>query len=58
MTADGWKETSATLQAMFGLVLLENGKLEMQIMYVDTGVMPADVTLTGQGIELEPEGRK
>ncbi len=58
LKADGWKEKTSMLDAMFGLVMLEQGKQQLQIMYVDTGIMPAEVTLSGDGVELEAGSAK
>ena len=53
LKADGWKETSSKFDAMFGLLIMENGKQEVKVMYVETGVIPAEVTINGDGVELE-----
>jgi hypothetical protein len=49
----GWKETTATLDAMAGLVILTKGTQEVEIVYVDSGVLPSEVTLSSDGVELE-----
>lgn len=53
LKGDGWKETTATLEAMFGLVLLEKGDQDVTLRYVETGVFPAEVTISATGVELE-----
>ena len=53
LKADGWKETSSKFEAMFGLLIMENGKQELKVMYLETGVIPAEVTINGDGVELE-----
>lgn len=52
LKSEGWKETTATIEAMFGLILLEKGDQDVTIMYVETGVMPAEVTVSSDGVEL------
>ncbi len=58
LKADGWKETSATLDAMAGAVLLDKGDQKLQIIYLETGVLPAEVTISGDGLELEQAKKK
>lgn len=53
LKSEGWKEQTATLDAMVGLVLLEKGDQDLQLMYVETGVLPTEVTITATGFELE-----
>lgn len=50
---DGWKESVAVDEALAGQFTLEMGEAEITIQYVDTGVMPAEITIRGSGIELE-----
>lgn len=50
---EGWKEQTATLDAMFGVMLLKRGDQDLTMMYVETGVLPAEVTITASGVELE-----
>jgi len=48
----GWKEDVATLDAMAGAVSLSKEKQSLTLNYTDTGVMPAEVTLSAMGVEL------
>jgi hypothetical protein len=50
---DGWKEKSATLDALAGVVLLERSDMTLTIDYNDTGVLPAEISLRGSQCELE-----
>lgn len=49
----GWKESVAVDDAMAGQFTLEMGEAEITIQYIDTGVLPAEITIRGSGIELE-----
>jgi len=49
----GWKEDAAALDAMAGAVSFSKEKQSLTINYTDTGVMPAEVTLSAMGVELE-----
>ncbi|MBM4076836.1 MAG: hypothetical protein FJ267_14500 [Planctomycetes bacterium] len=50
---DKWKETEGMLDAMFGLIILEKDEQSLQINYVETGILPAEVTISARGVELE-----
>jgi hypothetical protein len=49
----GWKEDLATLNAMAGALSFSKEKQSLTISYTDTGVMPAEISLSAMGVELE-----
>ncbi len=49
----GWKEDVATLDPRAGAVSISQGTEHLSITYTDTGVMPAEVTLSAMGVEIE-----
>jgi hypothetical protein len=49
----GWKEDLATLNAMAGALSFSKEKQSLTISYTDTGVMPAEISLSAMGAELE-----
>lgn len=53
LKAAGWKETMATVQAMFGTLEFSKGEQQVMIVYVDPGVIPAEITVSSTGVELE-----
>lgn len=53
LKADGWKPLSSTLDAMAGVVLLQKGDQDLTITYLETGVLPSEVTITGDALEVE-----
>lgn len=53
-----WKETSATVEDLFGLILLEKGDLKLQISYEETGILPSEVSISGEGVELQQAKEK
>ena len=59
LRADGWKERGpATLDDMVGLALLEKGEQSVRINYLETGILPSEVTISGDEVALEIERRK
>jgi hypothetical protein len=48
----GWKEGVATVNPIAGAVSFSQGSESLSITYTDTGVMPAEVTLSAIGLEL------
>jgi hypothetical protein len=50
---DGWKEDLASLDAMAGALSFTKGNQHLTINYTETGVMPAEITLSTMGAELE-----
>jgi hypothetical protein len=49
----GWKEDLATLDPMAGALSFSKEKQSLTINYTDTGVMPAEITLSAMSAELE-----
>lgn len=49
----GWKEDIATLNGMAGALSFSKEKQSLTINYTDTGIMPAEITLSAIGAELE-----
>ena len=49
----GWKEDVATLGGMAGAISLSKEKQSLTINYTDTGMMPAEITISAMGAELE-----
>jgi hypothetical protein len=49
----GWKEDLATLDAMAGALSFTKDNQHLTISYTDTGVMPAEISLSTMGAELE-----
>jgi hypothetical protein len=49
---DGWKVTTATLDAMVGVLVLENKDATLTIDYTDTGFLPAEVSIRASRCEL------
>src|ERR1017187_2553889 len=49
----GWKEDLATLNAMAGALSFSKEKQSLTISYTDTGMMPAEISLSAMGAELE-----
>ena len=49
----GWKEDAASVEALAGAVSLSKGRQSLSINYTDTGVMPAEVSISAIGVELE-----
>jgi hypothetical protein len=49
----GWKEDVASLTAMTGTVLFSKEKQSLTLTYTDTGMMPAEISLSAMRAELE-----
>ena len=49
----GWKETEATLENMAGSMIFTKEEQILSVVYVDTGIMPAEITISGPGVEAE-----
>jgi len=49
----GWKEDAASVEALAGAVSLSKGSQSLSINYTDIGVMPAEVSISAIGVELE-----
>jgi hypothetical protein len=50
---DGWKEEAAALEPMAGTLSVKKGEQSLTIVYVDTGFLPAEVTVSVFGGELD-----
>jgi len=53
----GWKEQSAMLEGPAGTVNLAQENRSLNIVYMDPGFMPAEVTVTPSGVEIELTGK-
>ena len=53
LTKAGWEETVIIDEALAGQFNLEMGEAEISIQFVDTGVLPAEFTIRGTGVNLE-----
>jgi hypothetical protein len=49
----GWKEKEATLEEMSGSLIFTKDNQILTVVYVDTGFMPAELTISGPGVEPE-----
>lgn len=56
LVASGWKETNKSLDAVAGTVNLSREDQTINMVYMDPGFMPAEVTITPQGFEIELAG--
>ncbi len=50
---DGWQEQVTTLEDLAGAISFEKGQQNISVMYDDTKVLPAEVTVRARGVELE-----
>jgi len=55
---DGWKEELATLEDMAGSISFEKDNQNVSVIYSDTGILPAEVTVSARGVELERASEK
>lgn len=55
LTDAGWKSESPVGDNMAGQLSLEKDGHSVKILYVDPGFIPAQITITGWGVELEQE---
>jgi hypothetical protein len=53
LTAASWKSENPVGDAMAGQLSLEKDGHSVKILYIDPGFIPAQITLTGWGVELE-----
>jgi hypothetical protein len=49
----GWKELEALLEDLAGSVVFAKDSQTLTIIYVDTGFMPAEIKISGPGVEVE-----
>lgn len=55
LVESGWKEERSTLKPMFGDVSLAKENLSVSLGYIETGVLPPEITISGFGVDLEIE---
>jgi hypothetical protein len=56
---EGWKEEEgATAEEQAGTMTLKKGEFSLTILYVDPGFIPAEITLSSFGVELERAAEK
>lgn len=53
LTDDGWKEDLRTRDANLGNAAFSKDAMSIDITYVETGILPSEITITGFGVELE-----
>lgn len=53
LTDAGWKEEQLTQDANLGHASLKKDDLSVTITFVETGILPSELTITGFGIELQ-----
>ena len=53
LTEAGFEETESTLEMEFGTVVLQKEGQTITLSYVDTGVLPPEVTIRASGAALE-----
>ncbi|HWL10348.1 MAG TPA: hypothetical protein VNQ76_18230, partial [Planctomicrobium sp.] len=57
LEADGWKSKSTIDLKETGTIEFEKEGQKLLLLYVDPGFIPAEITLTGIGVELEAKAR-
>uniref|UniRef100_A0A7C2NY92 Uncharacterized protein n=1 Tax=Schlesneria paludicola TaxID=360056 RepID=A0A7C2NY92_9PLAN len=55
---DGWKEDTPVVEDMAGSIGFKKGEATLSLTYVDPGFIPAEVSLSAIGIELERAAEK
>jgi hypothetical protein len=50
---DGWKEDFASLDQQAGSIIFKKGEQQVSVNYIDTGFLPAEITISSMGVELE-----
>ncbi len=53
LTAAGWKENVSSLDSMAGVLSFTKDQGSISIDYVDIGLGPAEISITGTGVDLE-----
>jgi hypothetical protein len=53
LTSAGWKVEESVGDNMAGQIALKKSDQSVRILYVDPGIIPAQITVSGRGIELE-----
>ncbi len=54
LTAAGWKENVSSLDPMAGVLSFTKDQGSISMDYVDIGLGPAEISITGTGVDLEP----
>jgi len=49
----GWKEETATLQPMLRNLSFKKDRGSLSVIYVDTGLLPAEITISAVGAAIE-----
>jgi hypothetical protein len=49
----GWRESVSAAEEVAGQITFKKGEAEITILYVIPGIIPAEITIRGSGIELE-----
>lgn len=56
LVADGWQEGNSMLEENFGTMSLRKDRQSILIGYVESGILPGEVTISATGVELKPPG--
>lgn len=52
LTNDGWEEEQLTQDANLGHASLKKGDVSLTVTFVETGILPSELTITGFGVEV------
>ena len=52
LIALGWKAENVTLESMFGTVTMKKGQQSISLTYIETGVLPPEITMNSSDVEL------
>lgn len=52
LTDDGWEEEQLTQDANLGHASLKKGDVSLTVTFVETGILPSELTITGFGVEV------
>jgi hypothetical protein len=55
---DGWHEQVATLEDLAGAISFEKGQQSISVIYQDTKILPAEITVSAHGVELQRAAEK
>jgi hypothetical protein len=60
LRSDGWQADPVVGDDSAGQISLKKGEGELSVLYVDPGLIPAEVTITASGVNLErsPDNKK
>lgn len=56
LVADGWQEGNSMLEENFGTMSLRKEGQSLLIGYIESGILPGEVTISATGVELKPPG--